>query len=136
MQGSEAKQWSMEWSRDRRASRGGSRAGRRAGNRAEEESVLAWTGLGGFIHRFAMGSSCNVCVAGEGGSCCRSCHVANMARQFGQEPSVGANLLTEFACDVATRAVFFASIFVVFSFISFYFVGVNRKWQSARQIAD
>lgn len=40
-----------------------------------------------------------------------------MARQFGQEPSVDAKLLTEFACDVATRAVFFASIFVVFSFL-------------------
>lgn len=43
-----------------------------------------------------------------------------MARQFGQEPSVGANLLTEFACDVATRAVFFASIFVVFSFCIYF----------------
>lgn len=59
----------MEWSRDRRASRGGSRAGRRAGSRArgetEGEPVLAWTGLGGFIHRFAMGSSCNVWRGGK-----------------------------------------------------------------------
>lgn len=49
-----------------------------------------------------------------------------MARQFDQEPSVGANLLTEFACDVATRAVFFASIFVVFSFISFLLVSTGN----------
>lgn len=95
------------------------RAAEEAVGQAEEqeerqERSQSWPGLGSGASSIdsPWGSSCNVW-----GSCCRCCHVANMARQFGQEPSVGAKLLTEFACDVATRAVFFASIFVVFSFL-------------------
>lgn len=91
------------------------RAAEEAVEQAEEqEERQSWPGLGSGASSIdsPWGSSCNVW-----GSCCRCCHVANMARQFGQEPSVGAKLLTEFACDVATRAVFFASIFVVFSFL-------------------